>query len=126
MRKLTWIRLIAILYCIVVIPALSIVYGINYGKYNQTILLLSIIGLDVFLTYQIISLFNFSNGDTSNKNRIKIERKIERPLKIVDKKVNCNIIEMVKDRYYDIEYKNKKYLFKKSSERVIDIYEVLE
>ncbi len=57
---------------------------------------------------------------------IKIERKIERPLKIVDKKVNCNIIEMVKDRYYDIEYKNKKYLFKKTSERVIDIYEVLE
>ena len=52
-----WIRLIAILYCIVVIPALSIVYGINYGKYNQTILLLSIIGLDAFLTYQIIFLF---------------------------------------------------------------------
>ncbi len=52
-----WIRLIAILHCIVVIPALSIVYGINYGKYNQTILLLSIIGLDAFLTYQIISLF---------------------------------------------------------------------
>ena len=57
MRKLTWIRPIAILYCIVVIPALSIVYGINYGKYNQTILLLSIIGLDAFLTYQIIFLF---------------------------------------------------------------------
>jgi large-conductance mechanosensitive channel len=67
MRKLTWIRPIAILYCIVVIPALSIVYGINYGKYNQTILLFCIIGLDIFLTYQIISLFFSSEAQAQRK-----------------------------------------------------------
>ena len=41
---LLWINLIALLYCTIAIPVLSIVYGINYGKYNQTILLLCIIG----------------------------------------------------------------------------------
>ena len=53
---LWWINLIALLYCTAAIPILSIVYGINYGKYNQTILLLCIIGLTVFLISQIIFL----------------------------------------------------------------------
>ena len=52
-----YIELIAILYCAVAIPALSIVYLMNYGKYNQTILLLCILGLNIFLISQIIFLF---------------------------------------------------------------------
>ena len=52
-----FIRFISIFYCAVAIPALSIVYLMNYGKYNQTILLLCILGLNIFLISQIIFLF---------------------------------------------------------------------
>jgi mannitol-specific phosphotransferase system IIBC component len=73
---LWWINLIALLYCTAAIPILSIVYGINYGKYNQTILLLCIIGLTVFLISQIIFLL-FNNQAKERIQNAERQRCIE-------------------------------------------------